>query len=77
MRAPRYVRLEPRLPHLSVSLQWHLESLGNDRIRVAHKIGDESFTFEPTTHAHGVSIDQKCEPNEWIVKETEVKGVYM
>ena len=32
--------------------------------------------FEPGTHTHGAPLDQQCEPNDWIVKETEVKGVY-
>lgn len=76
MRVLRYVRLEARLPHLTVSLQWYFESLGNDIIRVSHKIDDKTFMFEPGTHTHGAPLDQQCEPNDWIVKETEVKGVY-
>lgn len=76
MRALRYVCLEARLLHLSVSLQWYFENLDNDIIRVSHKIGDESFMFEPGTHTHGAPLDQQCEPNDWIVKETEVKGAY-
>ncbi|KAF8722446.1 hypothetical protein AX14_009825 [Amanita brunnescens Koide BX004] len=55
---------------------WYFESLGNDIIRVSHKIDDKTFMFEPGTHTHGAPLDQQCEPNDWIVKETEVKGVY-
>ena len=57
-----------------VKHQWNYESLGNDRYRVSHKASGASY--QPDEHAHGAAIRQESEPNEWIVKESETKGIY-
>ena len=33
-------------------------------------------SFTQVNHTHGAVIRQECEPNEWIMKESEITGIY-
>ncbi|KAK2465092.1 hypothetical protein APHAL10511_002900 [Amanita phalloides] len=66
--------LTPTEDKADEDIGWYYESLGNDRYKAHHKKAGNSY--RPAIFAAGAVIDIECDPNEWIVKETETKGEY-
>ncbi|KAF8345446.1 hypothetical protein F5887DRAFT_180939 [Amanita rubescens] len=56
------------------NIEWHIESLGNDRYRCHNK--KSGTAFEPSTYAEGALLDQEIERVFLIFRETENKGEF-